>query len=104
MHRSSIIPALLLVALFPAFAALAQELPAFENAPPAAGHFVKVTAPEYQGTGVYHGLYLPVDWKKGRAYPVIVEYAGNSFGDICTGKVEDCKLGFYARGGKGLIW
>ena len=26
---------------------------------------------------VYHVLYLPSDWEKGKKYPVIVEYAGN---------------------------
>ncbi len=76
---------------------------------PAAGKRVKQTASEYQGTHVYHSLYLPTDWQKGKTYPVIVEYAGNgpfknSYGDICTGKVEDCNLGYGIGDGKGFIW
>jgi predicted esterase len=74
-----------------------------EDGPPRPGHLVKVTAPEWSGTEVYHTLYLPPTWQKGRKYPVIVEYAGNSWGAVCTGKVEDCKLGFYESGGQGFI-
>jgi predicted esterase len=80
------------------------HVPAIEDGPPRPGHFVKVVAPEYQGTAVFHALYLPTDWEKGNSYPVIVEYAGNSSGTICSGKVEDCKLGYYASGGAGYIW
>jgi hypothetical protein len=68
------------------------------------GKLVKQVAPEYQGTQVYHALYLPPDWVAGKTYPVIVEYAGNEYMPICTGKVEDCKLGFYQSGGRGFIW
>lgn len=76
---------------------------------PAAGRRVRRVAAEYAGTEVYHSLYLPTDWKKGRTYPVIVEYAGNGpyrnrLGDRCTGRVEHCSLGYGASGGKGLLW
>ena len=76
---------------------------------PAPGKRVKRVAAEYKGTEVYHALYLPTDWRKGKLYPVIVEYAGNGpyrnrFGDVCTGKVADCNLGYGISGGKGFIW
>lgn len=83
--------------------------PAMVDEPPAAGKRVKQTASDYQGTRVYHSLYLPVDWESGKTYPVIVEYAGNgpyknSYGDSCTGNVEDCNLGYGISGGTGFIW
>ena len=75
----------------------------------APGRRVKQATPEYDGADVYHALYLPTDWQKGKRYPVIVEYAGNGhyqneFGDVCTGKVEDCNLGYGISGGAGFIW
>jgi len=78
--------------------------PALTEGQPAPGAFVKQTAAEYAGTQVYHGLYLPTDWTPGGRYPVIVEYAGNHSPPICTGKVDDCLLGFCQSGGKGFIW
>ena len=76
---------------------------------PAPGCRVKQVNPDYQGKDVYHALYLPVDWKKGKLYPVIVEYAGNGpgrneYGDFCSGQVEGSKLGYGISGGKGFIW
>ena len=78
---------------------------------PTAGRRVKVTAQEYVGTNVFHALYLPTDWKPDgdRKYPVIVEYAGNGpyrgpHGDVCTGKVEDCNLGYGISAGRQVIW
>ncbi len=35
-------------------------------------------ASEYQGIEVCHVLYLPLDWKFGDKYSVIVEYTGNN--------------------------
>jgi hypothetical protein len=104
-----------------ALSAGAEELPDIRSVPtdltvppmvegaPAPGKRVKAVAAEYAGTAVYHALYLPVDWEPGRRYPVIVEYAGNGpyqnpFGDTCTGKVEDCNLGYGISGGRGFIW
>lgn len=59
--------------------------------------------------GVYHVLYLPSDWKSGKKYPVIVEYAGNGpyrdkNGGESSGRVEGSKLGYGFSGGKGYIW
>lgn len=72
---------------------------------PAAGRRVRQVAPEYEGTAVYHALYLPVDWKPGGKYPVIVEYTGNEFAACgSTGEVKDANLGYGVSGGKGFIW
>jgi len=71
----------------------------------AAGRRVRQVAPEYSGTEVYHALYLPVDWKPGGKYPVIVEYTGNEFAACgSTGEVKDANLGYGVSGGKGFIW
>ncbi len=75
----------------------------------APGQRVKQTASGYQGTAVYHALYLPVDWQPGKKYPVICEYAGNGnytnkFGDFSAGIVEGSNLGYGISGGKGFIW
>ena len=85
------------------------EVPAMVDVSPAAGKRVRVTSPEYKDTEVHQTLYLPTNWKAGGRYSVIVEYASNGpfknkFGDICSGKVEDCNLGYGISGGKGVIW
>jgi hypothetical protein len=76
---------------------------------PAPGKRVKQVAPEYQGTEVYHALYLPTDWRPGQRYPVLVDYAGNGnyrngYGDVSTGRVEGSNLGYGISAGKGFIW
>jgi len=79
--------------------------PEMTSQDPAAGERVRQVAPEYQGTEVYHALYLPVDWKPGGKYPVIVEYTGNEFAACgSTGEVKDANLGYGVTGGKGFIW
>lgn len=104
-----------------ALSASADELPDIRSLPPdlavppvtagspAPGRRVRAVAAEYAATAVHHALYLPVDWEPGRRYPLIVEYAGNgpyqnAFGDVCTGQVEDCNLGYGLSGGSGFIW
>lgn len=79
--------------------------PKMTDEDPAAGRRVRQVAPEYEGTEVYHALYLPVDWKPMGKYSVIVEYTGNKF-DISgsTGEVKDANLGYGLTGGKGFIW
>lgn len=79
--------------------------PEMTDLEPAAGRRVRQASPEYEGTGVYHALYLPVGWKPGGQYPVIVEYTGNEF-PACgsTGEVKDANLGFGVSGGKDFIW
>ncbi|MDC0723679.1 carboxypeptidase-like regulatory domain-containing protein [Nannocystis bainbridge] len=77
--------------------------PPLTDGEPAPGAFVKVVAPEYQGTGVYHGLYLPPDWQPGRRYPMIVESPCNEYGDF-TGKVDDAILGYHLAGCQQFVW
>ncbi|MDB5390417.1 MAG: hypothetical protein JWM11_6063 [Planctomycetaceae bacterium] len=76
---------------------------------PGPGKRVRQSNPGYAGWNLYHVLYLPPNWKPGEKYPVLVEYPGNGgyenrLGDISTGRVEDCKLGYGISGGKGMIW
>ncbi len=85
------------------------QVPALEAGAPAAGRRVRQTDPAYQGTEVYHVLYLPEDWTPGRRFPVIVEYAGNGpyrdeLGDTNSGLVEDICLGYGLTAGRGAIW
>ena len=84
-------------------------VPETADGSPAPGERVRQTTPGYRAASVYHSLYLPTDWQSGQRYPVIVEYAGNRWGpsqhgDICTGKVDDCKLGYGFSAGKGFVW
>jgi len=69
----------------------------------APGKRVRQTNKNYAGTEVYHLLYLPTDWVKGKKYPVIVEYAGNEW-RTSPGTVEGSNLGYGISGGKGVIW
>jgi len=79
--------------------------PVMTEEAPAPGKRVRQVAPEYKGTKVYHTLYLPTDWQKGKRYPVLVEYTGNKF-PACgsTGEVKGANLGYGLSGGKGFIW
>src|SRR5437762_111368 len=75
------------------------KVPAISEAAPAAGLRVRRTSAGWEGTAVHHTLYLPVNWKPGGKFPVLVEYAGNGgyrngFGDACDGTVEGGSLGF----------
>lgn len=76
---------------------------------PAPGQRVKQTLGGYEGTPVYHVLYLPNDWKPGVKLPVLVEFAGNggytnAFGDISTGRPEGSNLGYGLSAGRGFLW
>lgn len=77
--------------------------PKMEEGAPAAGKRVRHTAPGYEGTEVFHSLYLPKKWKPDGKYPVLVEYTGNKWGKS-TGRVEDAKLGYGLTGGEQFIW
>ena len=72
---------------------------------PAPGKRVRQVAPGYEGTDVYHALYLPTDWREGEMYPVLVEYTGNYF-PACgsTGEAKGANLGYGLTGGEGFIW
>jgi hypothetical protein len=84
--------------------------PSMTEGDPAPGRRVRQTIAAYDNTQIYHALYLPSDWEpKGDRYPVIIEYAGNGpysnpYGDHCTGRVEDCNLGYGISGGQSFIW
>jgi hypothetical protein len=95
------------VAAAPDLRSVAPDLhvPPLRNLTPAPGRRVRV---EREGS-LYHVLYLPTDWRPGRRYPVIVEYAGNggyrnAFGDESLGTPEGSKLGYGLSGGRGFIW
>jgi len=83
--------------------------PAVARGPAAAGRRVRMTLAGYEATDVHHALYLPVDWRPGGRYPVIVEYAGNGnyrnqYGDVSEGTVEGSNLGYGISGGRGFLW
>lgn len=85
------------------------KTPAVTTGAPAAGKRVRQTIPDWEGSDVYHAVYLPTDWRAGRRYPVLVEYAGNgnyknAYGDISEGTVEGSNLGYGLSGGRGFIW
>ena len=99
------------LAEYPDIRTIAADLttPPLTDSEPRPGLRVRQTVPEYSGTDVHHALYLPVDWRRGRRYPVIVEYAGNgnyrnSYGDVSEGTVEGSNLGYGISGGKGFLW
>src|SRR5271156_4088279 len=76
---------------------------------PSPGKRVRATTLGWKQTGVYHSLYLPTDWKLGGRYPVIIEWTGNGnyknrFGDECSGRPEDAKLGYGITAGVHFIW
>ena len=84
-------------------------VPAARAAPPAPGVRCVQTTAGWEGGAVHHTLYLPRDWKPGKRFPVLVEYAGNGryrnkFGDVSDGTVEGCRLGYGISGGRGFIW
>ncbi len=79
--------------------------PTLTDEAPAAGKRVRQVSAEYQGTEVYHSLYLPVEWNPEGKYPVIVEYTGNKFPPgKGSGEVKDANLGYGMSGGVGFIW
>lgn len=82
-------------------------VPEVIDAAPAAGKRVRQHHPDDKD--LYHVLFLPPDWKADGKYPVLVEYPGNGgfrnkLGDVSTGRIEDCKLGYGISGGQGMIW
>lgn len=79
------------------------QTPEATDGMPEAGRRVRQVLDDYQGSEVYHLLYLPSDWKPGSNYPVIVEYAGNKY-KTSPGTVEGSNLGFGITGGEGAIW
>ena len=77
--------------------------PAITDGKPAPGKRARQFLKEYEGTGVFHALYLPTDWQPGRKFPVIVEFTGNKYRSS-KGIVAESDLGYGLSGGKGVIW
>lgn len=77
--------------------------PPATNDMPSPGKRVRQFNEGYAGSEVYHLLYLPTDWKKGKKYPVIVEYTGNKY-KTSPGTVEGSNLGYGISGGQGVVW
>lgn len=76
---------------------------------PSPGKRVRAVTTGYESTGVYHTLYLPMNWQPGKRWPVIVEYAGNGpytnrYGDFSNGTVEGSNLGYGISVGRNFIW
>lgn len=95
----------------PDISSVAPDLvvPSMTVGEPAAGQRVRQTTPGWEGTEVYHALYLPRGWKADGRYPVIVEWAGNgdyhnAFGDVSTGLVEGSRLGYGMMSGERCLW
>lgn len=94
------------------FASVREDLavPEISDGPPAAGKRVTLPAPGFEGTAVHHTICLPDNWKPGKKFPVLFEYAGNGnysnpkLGDVCDGTVEGCHLGHGLSGGQDFIW
>lgn len=125
---STVLPSCVLLFLFPALSPCrghAQEttnritlpvesqevlqLPKLSKGNPAPGRKVRQTPPEYNGTNVFHTLYLPAHWEQnfrgsGKRWPVIVELTGNQWAACAsTGQPEDASLGYGLSGGQ-FIW
>lgn len=84
------------------------KVPAISETAPAAGLRVRQTSAGWEGTAVHHTIYLPVNWKPGGKFPVLVEYTGNggyknAFGDTCDGTVGGGNLGYGISGGADYI-
>ncbi|MBI2442192.1 MAG: hypothetical protein HYV35_12580 [Lentisphaerae bacterium] len=84
-------------------------VPPVTDEPPAPGRRVRRALDGFTGTRVYHTLFLPTNWNPARRFPVIVEYPGNgpyvsALGDVCSGEVEDCALGYGLSAGRDFIW
>ena len=74
---------------------------------PAAGHCVRYRLNGDENNSIYCLVYLPVNWKQGITFPVIVEYPGNIyFTKACysTGLPDQCVIGYGMSKGKGAIW
>jgi hypothetical protein len=75
------------------------EMPDITEGTPGAGKLVRQFLPGYDGTEVHHLLYLPVNWKPHKKYPVIIEYNGNgAYVDGTSG------FGYGISGGTDYIW
>ncbi len=80
-------------------------IPPLVEGSPSAGKRVKVTEPEYRGTGVHHSLYLPENYDGSKKYPILVEFPGNLHPPSgSTGDVGGANLGYALTKGRDFIW
>lgn len=80
-------------------------VPLMEEGIPAPAKRVKVVPEGYENTPVYHTLYLPVNYKPGKKYPIIVEYTGNYAPHLgSSGQVKDASLGYAIAVDLEAIW
>jgi hypothetical protein len=72
---------------------------------PAPGKRVKQVNNNYNGTDIYHTLYLPTDYQSEKKYPIIIEYTGSEYYESCysTGYPENGNMGFGMSKGEGFI-
>jgi hypothetical protein len=65
--------------------------------------------PENQAAQIAYVLFLPKGWSPIRRWPVFVELPGNgglkdANGDQCSGRPEDCNMGYGLTEGRDWIW
>ncbi len=83
--------------------------PTVRSEEPGAGKRVISRVSDWNGSQVYHSLYLPTNWNSQASFPVLVEWGGNGpyenrLGDRNSGRVEDGVLGYGLGGNDGYIW
>jgi hypothetical protein len=99
---------------YPDVRTIAEDLvpPKAERASPAAGRRVFLEASrsvDGSTSSVQAVLMLPKNWRPGAKWPVFAELPGNggyrdARGDQCTGRPEDCCLGYGLTTGEDWIW
>ncbi len=99
---------------FPDVRTVAEDLvpPRAEKATPGAGRRVFLDAGrsvDGSASPVHAVLMLPKNWHPGAKWPVFAELPGNGGyrdprGDQCTGRPEDCCLGYGLTAGEDWIW
>ncbi len=87
---------------------LQRPEPFLQSGSPAAGQRVRIWPADDQ-SGPAAVLYLPSNWNSEQRWPIFVELPGNggfrnALGDVCTGKPEDCSLGYGLTNGQDWIW
>ena len=98
---------------FPDIRSVSEDLrtPAVQDQPPAAGRRVFLRSTGDQPTSARPSaiLMLPENWSEDTVWPIFVELPGNGGyrdprGDECSGKPEDCNLGYGLTAGRDWIW
>ncbi len=82
------------------------DVPVIEDVAPAPGRRVRYRLDGDEHMGIYSVLHLPMDWRPGETFPVIVEYPGNIFftpACYSTGLPDQCVIGYGITKGKGAI-